>query len=49
MVLLYELGTGKNVGVIHNLFDVSTLSFSSNSEYLSVCSTRGIISLWSLE
>lgn len=38
MVLLYELGTGKQVGIIQKLFDTSGLSFSSNSEYLSVYS-----------
>ncbi|EAR95021.3 hypothetical protein TTHERM_00518530 (macronuclear) [Tetrahymena thermophila SB210] len=48
MVLLYELGTGKQAGFIQNLFNASTIKFSHNSEYLAVSSSFGALSLWGL-
>ncbi|KAL4489778.1 hypothetical protein ABPG72_022418 [Tetrahymena utriculariae] len=48
MVLLYELGTGKQAGFIQNLFNASTIKFSHNSEYLAIASSFGALSLWGL-
>ncbi|KAL4441114.1 hypothetical protein ABPG74_002064 [Tetrahymena malaccensis] len=48
MVLLYELGTGKQAGFIQNLFNASAIKFSHNSEYLAIASAYGDLSLWGL-
>lgn len=46
-VLVFELGTGKKVGEVNSLFELSgAMSFSPNSEYLSVTSVYGGISIW---
>ena len=44
--MIYELGTGELMGMIDNLFECQLLEFSSDSKYLSICSSSGMISIW---
>ena len=47
-ILMYEIGTGLAAAEILSIFDISTMSFSTDARYLSLGSTQGCMSVWAL-
>ena len=47
-ILMYEVGTRKVAAEVHSIFDISTMSFSTDGRYLSLGSKKGSVSVWAL-
>ena len=47
-VLLYEIGTGSPAAEICSIFEITQMKFSHDGRYLSLGSSNGAVSIWSL-
>ena len=47
-ILMYEVGTGMPAAEVSSVFEISQMKFSHDGRYLSMGSTSGAISVWSM-
>ena len=47
-IMMYEIGTGLPAAEICSVFDISKMAFSSDGRFLSLGSSGGAISVWSM-
>jgi hypothetical protein len=47
-ILMYEIGTGIPAAEICSVFEITEMKFSCDGRYLSLGSTSGAISVWSM-
>lgn len=47
-IMMYEIGTGMPAAEICSIFEITEMKFSTDGRYLSLGSTSGAISVWSM-
>jgi len=48
IISFWEIGTGKFINELTNIFEVSKIKFSNEGKYISICGEQGNISVWKL-